>query len=278
MATIVILDDDTFNPTIASWNVNSLKARLDHVIEWLKIHKPLAVTFQEVRCDECKIDKTAFWAVGYEFVCNSRGGRNGVAIAYRDIPSKIKLVNVQRNFPNQPTFEGQLEERVIAITLQVSGQEFTLYSIYVPNGRTLDDPHFIYKLDFLDKLSEDVKGRKNVVLTGDFNVAPRDRDVWSVQNFRGCTHVTPEERVRIRNLGLRDVIPEYGLEKGEKVMSPFTYWGYIGGLFWKDMGMRIDLILTNWDCVESSYVDRDSRRLPKCSDHTPLIGKLTLPQ
>lgn len=270
------------NLLFASWNVNSLKCRIDKVVEWLKKFKPLVLTLQEVRCDEDKIDWRPILRLGYNYVCHSKGGRNGVAIIYLDICRKTfytEVLSVKKNLTNQPLWQNEIEARSLCIELKVvkNGQYwiFNIYSLYIPNGRTLDDPHFIYKLQFLDTLQNEIEGKNNIILTGDFNVAPRDEDVWNVKAFTGCTHVTPMERDKIKALNLRDVIP-YGIEGGEKKMSPFTYWGYIGGLFWQDKGMRIDLILTNSDAVVETFVDRDSRRLTKCSDHTPIIGKIQL--
>ena len=291
MAHIIIIDNADFdaeNIIVASWNVNSLKCRIDKVLDWLRMHKPLVLTLQEIKCDAEKIDKSLFWELGYDIVCYSKGGWNGVAIIYRDINRsdfQTRLIDTQYGIKEQPCWIGGKngmvqEERALAITLEVTkGSEktvFNIYSLYVPNGRTLQDDHFIYKLRFLNALKNDIQGKTNLILTGDFNVAPRDTDVWSIKNFSGSTHVTPHERDCITALGLRDVIPEYGMEKGEMKSSPFTYWGYIGGLFWKDRGMRIDLVLTNSDKVVSTYVDRDSRRLPKSSDHTPLVAKIEL--
>jgi len=278
-------DFDEENIIIASWNVNSLKCRMDKVVEWLKKFKPLVLTLQEVRCDEDKIDWLPIIRLGYNYVCHSKGGRNGVAIIYLDIDRKnfvTEVLSVKKDLENQPTWnEGGkevVEKRSVAIEYKVTknGQSkiFCIYSLYIPNGRTLDDPHFQYKLHFLDVLKDEIEGKDNVILTGDFNVAPRDEDVWNVKAFYGCTHVTPMERDRINALNLRDVIPLFGMDAGDKKSSPFTYWGYIGALFWKDKGMRIDLILTNCDEVVETFVDRDSRRLAKCSDHTPIVARI----
>lgn len=271
----IIFLDEHYNNIIASWNVNSLKCRITNVINWLKKYKPLVLTIQEVRCDKEKIDRNLFWNIGYEFICHSKGGRNGVAIIYRDIPA-VKILKVKYGLDGQPEFGGVTEERVVSVEMEISKKVFNIYSIYVPNGRTLDDPHFAYKIKFLECLEKNIKGLSNLILTGDFNVSPRNEDVWSMAAFKGCTHVTPEERNRIAALGLRDVIPEYGIEKDEKKDSVFTFWGYIGGLFWKDKGMRIDLILTNSDDVTKSYVDRNERREKGCSDHTPLVAYVNL--
>lgn len=288
---IIFVDNDDFDPEniiIATWNVNSLKCRLDKVLDWLRVYKPLVLTLQEIKSDSEKIDKTLFWELGYEIICHSKGGWNGVAIAYRDIDRmdfKTRVLSTRYDLENQPSWnDGKngaiIEARALAIELEVEKLKkktvFNIYSLYVPNGRTIIDDHFIYKLFFLDCLKEDIKGKTNLILTGDFNVAPRNDDVWSVKNFIGCTHVTPEERHRIEALGLRDVIPEYGLEDGERKKSIFSYWGYIGGLFYRDKGMRIDLVLTNTEKVVSTYVDRDTRKLAKTSDHAPLIAKLKL--
>ena len=279
-------DFDETNLFIASWNVNSLKCRMDKVVDWLKKFQPLVLTLQEVRCDEDKLDWRPILRLGYNYVCHSKGGRNGVAIIYVDITREnftTRLLSVKRDIKNQPLWTdcNEINERrALSIEYKITKNDkstvFNIYSLYIPNGRALDNPHFEYKLEFLNMLRKEVEGKQNLILTGDFNVAPRDEDVWNVEAFAGCTHVTPAERECITALNLRDVIPEYGMESGEKKMSPFTYWGYIGGLFWKDKGMRIDLMLTNSNALVQTFVDRDSRRLPKCSDHTPIVGKIIL--
>ena len=285
-AVIIIVENEDFdaeNIVIATWNVNSLKCRLDKVLDWLKKHNPLVLTLQEIKCDAHKIDKTLFWKLGYEIICHSKGAWNGVAIIYREISRKdfrTRLLSTQYDLKDQPRWLGGkngpvLEERALSIELEVIKNDkktvFNIYSIYVPNGRTIDDDHFIYKLVFLDCLKADISNKSNLILTGDFNVAPLDTDVWSIKNFKGSTHVTSYERDRIEALNLRDVIPTH-----KEGCSVFTYWGYIGGLFWKDKGMRIDLVLTNSDKVVSTYVDRDARQMPKSSDHAPLVANIII--
>jgi exodeoxyribonuclease-3 len=146
-------------------------------------------------------------------------------------------------------------------------------SVYVPNGRSLDDPHYTYKLEWLDALRTSLDGydpADPMVVMGDFNVAPHDEDVWDMASFQGSTHVTDAERSRVQSLldwGLTDVRARPG--KGDR---PFTYWDYRAGMFHKDLGMRIDLILASRGVHPvDAYVDREARKGKLPSDHAPIL-------
>jgi exodeoxyribonuclease III len=154
-------------------------------------------------------------------------------------------------------------------------------SVYVPNGRSPDDPHYAYKLRWLAALEKsvaaDAAGDRPFGLMGDFNVAPADDDVWDPAAFAGATHVTPPERAALASLretGLHDVIPR--IAKGP---HPFTYWDYRAGAFHKGMGMRIDLVYANAALaasVSDAWVDREARKGKGPSDHAPVIVDVSL--
>ena len=154
-------------------------------------------------------------------------------------------------------------------------------SVYVPNGRTPEDPHYQYKLRWLaalrDAVAADAAGTTPFALMGDFNVAPADDDVWDIAAFQGSTHVTPAERAalaQLRAAGLSDVVPR--IEKGP---HPFTYWDYRAGSFHKGMGMRIDLVYANEPFagkVADAWVDREARKGKGPSDHAPVVVDLDL--
>ena len=251
---------------MATWNINSLKARMDNVIAWIKLNRPMLLALQEIRADDEKINWNRFKQLGYDSHFYCKGGRNGVAILVHET-SQVK--NVKKGLENEPTFEGNTEHRAISLEIDIDGVFHTVYSVYVPNGRAIDNPHFQYKLAWLECLGENVKKLPHVILMGDMNVAPRDEDVHNIGAFTGCTHVTEQERRAIREMGLKDFIP-YGLENGQR-KSHFTYWTYLAGCFWKDKGMRIDLVLSNSENIKETYADRDPRALKGASDHTPLV-------
>ncbi|WP_067507050.1 exodeoxyribonuclease III [Actinoplanes sp. TFC3] len=252
----------------ATWNVNSVKARLPRLLEWLEQTAPDVLCLQEtkVAADGFPADEVA--ALGYETAAYGQGRWNGVALL-----SKVGLQEVQRGFDGEPGYPGP-EARAISATC--GGVRFT--SIYVPNGRTPDDPHYAYKLQWFAALRAALAGQKGpAVLTGDFNVAPTDDDVWDPGVFVNSTHVTPPERdalAALRGLGLTDVVPRP--MKGD---HPFTYWDYRAGMFHKNLGMRIDLVYATADvaaAVTDAVVDREARKGKGPSDHAPIVVDASL--
>ena len=156
-----------------------------------------------------------------------------------------------------------------------------VWSVYVPNGRTPDSAHYAYKLEWLaalrDALAPEIAAGGPFVVTGDFNVAPTDADVWDPKVFIGSTHVTAPERKALsdlRDLGLSDVVP-----RAMKYDTPYTYWDYRAGMFHKNLGMRIDLVYASEAAasrVRDAYVDRDARKGKGPSDHAPVVVDLDL--
>jgi exodeoxyribonuclease-3 len=259
---------------IATWNVNSVVARLPRLVEWLEQAAPDVVCLQETKVAQGAFPADEVTALGYEVAQNGQGRWNGVAIL-----SKAGLADVEPGLPGDPGFpdENILEARTIAATCG----GVRLRSVYVPNGRTLDDPQFAYKLRWLAALREavgpDAAGSVPFAVMGDFNVAPADDDVWDPAAFVGSTHVTPAERAQLaglRDTGLTDVVPR--IAKGP---HPYTYWDYRGGAFHKGMGMRIDLVYANATlagAVSDAFVDREARKGKGPSDHAPVVVDLRL--
>ena len=220
---------------IATWNVNSVLARLPRLLQWLEDAAPDAACLQETKVAADAFPAGELAGLGYEVAAHGEGRWNGVAIV-----SRIGLADVTRGLPGDPGFPdpATTEARTIAATCG----PVRLRSVYVPNGRSPGDPHYDYKLRWLAALADTVTaeaaaGRPFAVL-GDFNVAPADDDVWDPAAFADSTHVTPAERAalaRLRESGLTDVVPR--IAKGQ---HPYTYWDYRGGAFHKNMGMRID--------------------------------------
>ena len=250
---------------IATWNVNSLAARMPRVLDWLATVRPDVLCLQETKLSDEQFPRTELAALGYAAATYGIGQWNGVAIL-----SLLKIEGVQRGFAGEPGFP-EPEARALAATCG----GVRVWSLYVPNGRTVDSPHFAYKLAWMgalrDALAADSRAPSRLAICGDFNVAPRDEDVWDPAAFVGSTHVTPSERGAVAalvELGLVDVHPR--AFKGE----PFTYWDYRAGMFHKGEGMRIDLVLLSGDIaahVKDAYIDRDTRKGKLPSDHAAVV-------
>ena len=259
---------------IATWNVNSVLARLPRLTVWLDETAPDVVCLQETKVGADAFPSGEVTELGYEIAAHGEGRWNGVAIL-----SKAGLAGVERGLPGDPGFPGPdtLEARTISATCG----PVRVRSVYVPNGRTPEDPHYQYKLRWLaalrDAVAADAAGPTPFALMGDFNVAPADDDVWDIAAFQGSTHVTPAERAALAELraaGLSDVVPR--IEKGP---HPFTYWDYRAGSFHKGMGMRIDLVYANEPFagkVADAWVDREARKGKGPSDHAPVVVDLDL--
>ncbi len=260
---------------LATWNVNSVTSRLPRLLEWLESTAPDVVCLQETKVADDAFPAEAVAALGYETAHLGQGRWNGVAIV-----SRVGIADVTRGFSGAPGFPDAdtFEARALAATCG----PVRVWSLYVPNGREPDNPHYAYKLRWLAALTEAVRGEASAdtpfVLTGDFNVAPDDVDVWDVTKFVGATHVTEAERgalARLRALGLSDVMP-----RALKGPHPYTFWDYRGGAFHKAEGMRIDLVYGNAafsSAVSDAYVDREARKGKGPSDHAPVVVDLDLP-
>ncbi|HEV3309939.1 MAG TPA: exodeoxyribonuclease III [Chloroflexota bacterium] len=249
---------------IATWNVNSVVARLPRLVSWLETSRPDVLCLQETKVADAQFPSDEIRALGYEIVLHGTGRWNGVAIL-----SHVGLGDVTRGFPGEPGFP-DLEARAVAATCG----GVRVWSIYVPNGREVGTPAFDFKLQWLAGLLETLRSEaptRELAICGDFNVAPTDDDVWDPAAFVGSTHVTVEERQAISaltDLGLVDVQPR--AFKG----PPFSYWDYRAGNFHKGLGMRIDLVLlsrTFASRIEDAYIDRDARKGTLPSDHAPVV-------
>jgi exodeoxyribonuclease-3 len=248
---------------IATWNVNSIGARLPRLLDWLEQRSPDAVALQETKCSDAAFPYADLKALGYQALHVGDGRWNGVAVL-----SRIGLEPVATVLPGHPEARyGTARCGPLRVT-----------SVYVPNGRSVRDPHYAYKLDWLTSLREtldDCDACEPMAIMGDFNVALTDDDVWDIGAFAGSTHVTPAERERVQALldwGLADVRARPG--KGDR---PFTYWDYRAGMFHKDLGMRIDYVLTSAAVqVTDAYVDREARKGKGPSDHAPVIAQIVV--
>jgi exodeoxyribonuclease-3 len=249
---------------IATWNVNSLTARLARVEEWIGYAQPDVLCLQETKLADAAFPHGAFSVLGYETAHHGDGRWNGVALV-----SRVGLENVSVGLNSDDDDQGT---RLIAA--DCGGVR--VHSVYVPNGRSLDDDHYPAKLAWLarlrDLLAETCSPEDPVAVCGDFNVAPEDRDVWDVTQFEGMTHVSQPERDALANLeawGLVDVFRRLYDERGL-----FSWWDYRGGSFHRHRGMRIDLVLvTEVLAARTGYalIDRNARKGDKPSDHTPVF-------
>jgi exodeoxyribonuclease-3 len=238
------------------------------MIDWLDRVKPDVVALQETKMADDdfaeKFDEDLFRR-GYQVAHHGDGRWNGVAIL-----SKIGLDSVRRGFAGDPGFPEPEPRAVSAVCNGV-----TVWSVYVPNGRSPDDPHYAYKLQWLqafrDVVALDVAAGP-VVVMGDVNVARTDADVWDPADFTELTHVTPPERAAIdalEALGLVDVV-----RRRWPTETVYSYWDYRAGMFHKNLGMRIDLILASTvlaDRGQAAWIDRAARKGTGPSDHAPVI-------
>jgi exodeoxyribonuclease III len=255
---------------LATWNVNSIRARLPRLLDWLADKRPDIVCLQETKSGPDTFPTAELTELGYESAAHGAGAWNGIALL-----SRVGLSDATPGFTDEPGFP-EPEARAVAATCD----GLRVWSVYIPNGRTPDSPHYAYKLAWLAALRSAVAAElaagHPLVVAGDFNVAPTDADVWDPAVFVGSTHVTPPEREAVAalvDLGLTDVAA-----RPLKGKHPFTYWDYRAGMFHQDKGMRIDLVLAGADVagrITDAYVDREARKGKGPSDHAPIVVDLT---
>lgn len=258
---------------VATWNVNSVKQRHGRLLEWLDSRRPDVVCLQEL-----KLTDDAFATLigpdlterGYEFATAGQPQWNGSALL-----SKVGLQDVVVGIPGAPAFDGLTEGRAISGVVGAGDGDpgVRVHSLYTPNGREIDSAHYAYKLEWLAALVAQVKADAVPQLVcGDMNIAPTDADVFDPAAFEGHTHVTAPEREAIaalEALGLRDVVRERWPDE-----QVFSYWDYRAGMFNKNLGMRIDLILASGvlaDRTAAAWIDRQARKGKGPSDHAPVM-------
>jgi len=254
---------------IATWNVNSVKQRLPRLLPWLDERRPDVVCLQETKlADDAfrELLRDELAERGYEAALHGEAAWNGVAIL-----SRVGLEDVVPGIAGAPGFPHP-EARAVAATCA----GIRVVSVYVPNGREPGSEHYEYKLAWLAALRDAVAaGPDATVVCGDVNIAPADADVFDPEAYAGHTHVTEPERAalaELQALGLRDVVRDRWPD--ERV---FTYWDYRAGMFHRDLGMRIDLILAAEPVAERSraaWVDRKARKGKGPSDHAPVVVDL----
>lgn len=242
---------------------------MHRVPQWIEEHNPDVICIQETKLKDTAFPHEDFTALGYESAHHGFNQWNGVAIL-----SRVGLDGVEFGFGGE--FDNRDEGRVISATCD----GIRVSSVYVPNGRSLDDPHYQWKLDWLDELASVVEKHadEQIAICGDFNVAPEDRDVWDITKFKNRTHVSEPERERIRALtdaGLVDTLRACNPDAEEL----FTWWDYRMGSFHRGWGMRLDHILLSTSLAEratAAFVDREARKGEKPSDHAPVTVRLSI--
>ncbi len=253
---------------LATWNVNSLTARLPLVLEWMETNAPDVLCMQETKLADDAFPSAAFAELGYETAHHGDGRWNGVGIA-----SRVGLDLPVRGLGSEEDVHGC---RLVAATCG----GVRVHSVYVPNGRSVESEHYRFKLEWLERLRTYLADRNSpdeaVALCGDFNIAPSDADVWDPAAFAGATHVSEPERRALQEIldwGLEDTFLRFHPEGGL-----FSWWDYRGGNFHKGMGMRIDLVLLSKSLASravSAEIDRDARKKSpkgnKPSDHTVVV-------
>jgi exodeoxyribonuclease-3 len=263
---------------LATWNVNSIRARVERVVDWLERADVDVLAMQETKCADDQFPTMAFLAYGYEVVHCGFNQWNGVAIA-----SRVGLDDVQVGFEGQPTWSDKpaVEAAAEARALAATCNGVRVWSLYVPNGRTVDSPHYRYKLEWLAALRDTAHKwladdlHAQIALVGDWNIAPTDDDVWSVDFYRGSTHVTEPERKAfnaIVDAQFTDVVRPFAPGRGV-----YTYWDYTQLRFPKNRGMRIDFILGSpalTQRVTHAEIVREERKGKTPSDHAPVLVEL----
>jgi exodeoxyribonuclease-3 len=273
---------------IATWNVNSLKARMERVEEWLAQRTPDVLLMQETKLSDEAAPEMPFRMVGYELLHHGEGRWNGVAIA-----SRVGIAEVVTNFGDGPVRRPPAAETgitSIAEALEAEASEASadearmvsavcggvrVVSIYAPNGRAVDTPFYRAKLAWFERLArwlrEDCDPAQPLVIGGDFNVAPEDMDVYDMAFFARSTHVSEPERAAVAALRDWGLVDAYRLHHPEP--GKFSWWDYRAGNFHKGLGMRIDHLYVTRSVADrctAAEIDRDARKGKLPSDHAPV--------
>lgn len=255
------------NFSIASWNVNSLNVRLDQVLDWLQKNNVEILCLQELKLESHKIDPTLFEKIGYQIYSLGQKTYNGVALV-----SKTPIRDIQENLPNLEDDQ----KRLLAATYEYKGEPLRVINVYCPNGSDLESPKFVYKMRWFEALSDYVEQQlklyKRLILTGDFNIAPKDEDIHN--KYLGPILISPQEREhfnRIISLGLNDSFRLF-----EQEPKSYSWWDYRQFGFKRNAGLRIDHILISnalKDLCTKSWIDKNQRGHERPSDHAPVIAE-----
>lgn len=253
---------------IASWNVNSLRVRLNHLKDWLAANPVDVIALQETKLPDADFPIDEFRSVGMHTVSSGQRTYNGVAIL-----SKQEPVDVVSGIPG---FDDE-QRRVLAAT--VSGVR--VIDVYVPNGQTVGSDKFAYKLRWLEALGRYVAAElarhPRLIVLGDYNIAPEDRDVHDPKAWEGCVHVSEPERAALRSVEGTGLVDCFRLF--EQPDKSFSWWDYRMMAFRRNAGLRIDLILASAELAKKcaqSHIDKAPRRLERPSDHAPVLARFDI--
>jgi exodeoxyribonuclease-3 len=257
---------------IATWNVNSIRSRIDRVEAWLQRSDVDVLAIQETKATDAQFPYERLHALGYEVAHHGLNHWNGVAIL-----SRVGLENPLPGFDGDPGWGEPLVQEARSLSATCGG--IRIVSVYVPNGRHIDDPHMAYKLEWLAQLKAQSElwkaGGREVAIMGDWNIAPQDDDVWSMDYYLDKSHVSPGERAAFDAFlaaGYVDVVRPHTPGPGV-----YTYWDYKMLSFQKRRGMRIDFILASPALaarVAGAAIDREERKGQGASDHAPVVIEL----
>ena len=251
---------------VATWNVNSLRVRLPHVLKWLEREQPDLLALQETKLKNEDFPADTFRDYGYFATFSGQSAYNGVAILSREPPSVVSL-GLGGHYADE-------QKRVLGATFG----GLRLWSLYVPNGQSVDSPKFEYKLEWLAALrvllADELARHPALLVVGDFNIAPDDRDVYNPAAWEGKVLCTPAERAALAalgELGLRDAFRLF--EQPERI---FSWWDYRAGAFRRNQGLRIDLVLASQALSQrcsGCRIDKEPRGWERPSDHVPVIAE-----
>ena len=251
---------------IVSWNVNSIRARLENILNYIKDSDPDILLFQEIKTQDENYPLEVFNKIGYHSYVYGQKSYNGVAII-----SKFKIENIKKDF-----IKDKLKQsRIITGEIIISKKKIKIINIYVPNGNPVDTEKYDYKKnwlsDFIKNIKKDFSLNSNIIISGDFNIIPEEIDVYDSKRYENDALFKIEIRKKFReliNLGFKDIYRYFNKSKQE-----FTFWDYFAGSWQKNYGMRIDhfLISNNLiDSVKSISINKKPRGKIKPSDHTPI--------
>ena len=251
---------------IATWNVNSINSRLEHVLKWLKLSETDVLCLQETKCVDSKFPRAAFSEIGYSADMVGEKSYNGVAIL-----SKHPISGVQKNMPDD---EADAGKRFIAATIE----GIRIVNVYVPQGSKPGTDKFDAKLEWLRKLRTyfdyNCSRDADVLLCGDFNVAPTELDVWSPARCWGKIHFSEPEKEAI------DHLMQWGFEDVFRMLNPaakeFSFWDLKVKWFERDKGLRIDHIWTSEELADrcrKAWIDKEPQTWERPSDHTPVVAE-----
>jgi exodeoxyribonuclease-3 len=245
---------------IATWNVNSIRARIDAVVDWVGRLEPDVLCMQETKVVDDDFPTDELQRLGYAVAMAGQKTYNGVAIASR-LPMRDLSIGHSDGAADP-------EQRLIAAT--IGG--LRVLSAYIPNGKAIDNPSFAAKLRFFERLTRTLEPLGSVALCGDFNVAPDERDVFDPEQMRGQLHFHPDEHQALARLMALGLVDAYRLHHPEA--ERYSWWDYRGGGIQKNQGLRIDLVLLSRDLAErctGAEIDLAERQKSRPSDHAPVF-------